>query len=422
MSQPPTNQLSRRTLVTTSAGAVFATALTSAGAAAEPLGRKRAYVLVVDGCKPREITPTLTPNLAALRDGGIHYPRAKSQPIMETIPNHVMMMTGLRPRHTGVPANKIYDRELGEVRTMDRPRDIKARTVIQRLNRAGFTTATVLSKEYLVGIFGKRATYRWVPDAYIPVSEHVPDEFTIQETMSMVEEFDPNLVFVNLGDIDRYGHSDLTGPVADSKLARKLALSKTDGYVGDFIDMLKATGRWRNSIVIVLADHSMDWSRSDQTVAIGPALDADPFLAGRYAIAENGGAELVYWTGPARRRDEAVGRIRRAAKSVDGVLHAHPRTDGFLGLGPEAGDVVVYCEAGRRFSEDPTSNPIPGNHGHPATLPIPFFIGGGHRRVPRGVTSSDLTFTTDVAPTLSSFFGVGGPRRGYDGTNKLPRR
>jgi phosphodiesterase/alkaline phosphatase D-like protein len=215
---------------------------------------------------------------------------------------------------------------------------------------------------------------------------------------------------------------DVTGPVADSKIARKLALTKTDGYVGDFVDMLKATGRWRSSIVIVLADHSMDWSRSDQAVAIGPALDADPMLAGRYAIAENGGAELVYWTGPARRRDEAVRRIRRAAKSVDGVLHAHPRTDRFLGLGPEAGDVVVYCEAGRRFSEDPGSNPIPGNHGHPTTLPIPFFIGGGHRRVPRGVASSDLAFTMDVAPTLSSFFGVGGPRRGYDGTNRLPRR
>jgi len=27
--------------------------------------------------------------------------------------------------------------------------------------------------------------------------------------------------------------------------------------------------------------------------------DADPALKGRYAIADNGGANLVYWTGPA---------------------------------------------------------------------------------------------------------------------------
>ncbi len=63
-----------------------------------PRGRKRAYVLVVDGCRPDEITPGLTPTLAALRDGGLDYPRASSLPVMETIPNHVMMMTGAAAR------------------------------------------------------------------------------------------------------------------------------------------------------------------------------------------------------------------------------------------------------------------------------------------------------------------------------------
>ncbi len=59
---------------------------------------------------PDEITPTLTRRLAELRTGGLNYPRATSLPVMETIPNHVMMMTGLRPDRTGVPANSIYDR------------------------------------------------------------------------------------------------------------------------------------------------------------------------------------------------------------------------------------------------------------------------------------------------------------------------
>ena len=131
--------LTRRTLVTTSAGAVFATALTPSGYAAAPRGRKRAYVVVVDGCKPEEISATLTPTLAGLRDGGLNYPGARSLPIMETIPNHVMMMSGLRPDRTGVPANVIYDRELKDTRTLDRPRDLKRRTVLERLDRGGFT-------------------------------------------------------------------------------------------------------------------------------------------------------------------------------------------------------------------------------------------------------------------------------------------
>ncbi|MGZ5404882.1 MAG: alkaline phosphatase family protein [Nocardioides sp.] len=412
--------LTRRTLVTTGAGAVFATALTPSGYAAAPRGRKRAYVLVVDGCKPAEIDSALTPTLAALRRGGLNYPRARSLPIMETIPNHVMMMSGLRPDRTGVPANVIYDRQLGETRTLDRPRDLKGRTVIGRLNQAGFTTATVLSKEYLVGIFGTRATYRWVPDTYIPVSGHAPDQATMDATLSMVDKHDPNLVFINLGDVDRVGHTDFTGEL-DARLARQAALRATDTQVARLVDQLQASGAWEHSMVVVLADHSMDWSAPDAAVRVGPALEADSFLAGKVAIAENGGAELLYWLGRDGQRTEAIERMRAAASTVDGVLHSHPRTRRFLRLGPEAGDVVLYCSAGRRFAESPESNPIPGNHGHPTTRPIPFFIGGGHPAVPRRRSSSRQAHTVDVAPTLSRFFGLGAPRGGYDGINRLPR-
>ena len=117
-------------------------------------------------------------------------------PVMETIPNHVMMMTGVRPDRSGVPANSIYDRALGEVRDMDQPTDIKVPTVIERLNARGYTTGTVLSKEYLVGVFGERATHRWEPELYIPVSGHAPDLLTYNALTSMVDELDPHLVFV----------------------------------------------------------------------------------------------------------------------------------------------------------------------------------------------------------------------------------
>ncbi len=340
---------------------------------------------------------------------------------METIPNHVMMMTGMRPDRTGVPANVIYDRELGETRDMDRPSDLRSGTLIGRLNRAGFTTGTVLSKEYLVGIFGKRATHRWVPPGYIPASDHAPDVATMDATLSMVEEHDPNMVFVNLGDIDRAGHSDPTGPY-DVKLARQIALADTDRQVARLVDLLKSSGRWRNSMVLVLADHSMDWSNPDKIISLTGPMEEDRLLAGKVQIAENGGADLLYWTGRASNRDRAIQRMRDIANDTAGVLAAHDRRARreSLRLGPEAGDVVVYCQAGWRFTEPhPLHNPIPGNHGHPATRPIPFFIGGGHDRVPRREASSLTAATVDVAPTVGAFFGVGRPRNGYDGRNRL---
>jgi len=383
--------------------------------------RRRAYVLVVDGCRPDEIDEGLTPHLKELRDGGLRYPRASSMPVMETIPNHVMMMTGVRPDRSGVPANAIYDRALGEVRDMDQPTDIKVRTVIERLNKAGFRTGTVLSKEYLYGVFGERATARWEPAPIVPVSGHAPDQFTMDAALAMLEEVDPHLMFVNLGDIDRVGHSDLTGPLG-VKAARRAALAATDTQVGRFLDALKSSGRWERSIVIVLADHSMDWSVPNNVVSLSAALEADPLLAGKVQIADNGGADLLYWTGPESEKAAAVARMRAVADTVEGVLATHEQTNPWLRVGPEAGDVIAFCRAGWRFSDpDPvTANPIPGNHGHPATRQIPFFIGGGSPKVPKGKASPRHARTVDVAPTVAAYFGLKrGPKGGYDGHDRL---
>ena len=403
--------------VTGAAGAslLFSAALGAGTADAAVARKRRAYVLVVDGCRPGEIGSGLMPNLQALRDGGMNFPRARSLPVMETIPNHVMMMTGVRPDRSGVPANAIYDRDEKVIRDLDRPSDLKYPTVIERLNRNGFTTGTVLSKEYLFGIFGKRATYRWEPEPVVPVSGHAPDAFTMDAAISMVEEFDPNLVFVNLGDCDRMGHSDLTGTTL--KAARQAALADVDTQVGRFVDMLRSTGRWTSSAVIVLADHSMDWSRPDKIISLQPAFEADPLLAGNVVVAQNGGADLLYWTGPADRRTAALERMRTIASGMPGVLSV--RSPKRLRLSPNAGDLVVYCRSGWRFS-DPAqySNPIPGNHGHPATSPIPFFIGGGHGLVGKGSYSAAAA-TVDVAPTVGRLFGLGEPSGGYDGRSRL---
>jgi len=384
--------------------------------AAAIIAQKRVYVDVVDGCRPDEITATLTPRLLALRDGGMNFPNARSLPIMETIPNHTMMMAGVRPDRTGVPANSIYDRGATVTRDLDRPSDLRFPTVLERLRSLGQTSATVLSKDYLYGIFGTRATYRWEPFPLLPLTDHAPDEFTMNATIEMIDKVDPNLVFVNLGDCDRVGHGDVTGTTVQA--ARQAALLSADTEVGRLVDHLKQTRRWSSSVLIVLADHSMDWSLPQRIVSLAPVFDADPMLAGKVEIAQNGGADLLYWTGRSALRDEAVSRMRTLARDVPGVLAI--RDPAMLRLDSRAGDLVAYCRSGWRLSDPaPVSNPIPGNHGHPATLPIPFFIAGGSTLVRRRFASSLSTHTIDVAPTVGRVFGLGGPRGGYDGSSRL---
>ena len=399
---------------TTGAVVLSYAADTSLASAATP--RSRVYVLVTDGLRPDEVTPTSMPNLHALRSAGTWYPQARSLPVMETIPNHVMMMTGVRPDRSGVPANSVYDRAEGVVRDLDRATDLAFPTVIEALNGKGLRTGTVLSKKYLYGIFGTRATYRWEPSPTLPVTNHAPDAVTMDALLAMVDQADPDLVLANFGDIDRAGHSDVTGTTVAA--ARAVALTSTDAQVGRFVTHLKDTGRWDSSVLVVLADHSMDWSVPTRVISLMPELDRDPLLAGKVRIAQNGGADLLYWTGAASARSVAVTRMRSIASATAGVLSTHLPTE--LRLGANAGDVVVYCKAGWRFSDPAVySNPIPGNHGHPATEPIPFFLAGGHPRLALATARTDVAHTLDVAPTVADLFGLGGPAGGFDGTSRL---
>jgi ectonucleotide pyrophosphatase/phosphodiesterase family protein 5 len=97
-------------------------------------------------------------------------------------------------------------------------------------------------------------------------------------------------------------------------------------------------------VLLVLADHSMDWSLPHRVVSLQPRMDADPLLAGSVVVAQNGGADLLAFTGPAEQRQAALARMRELAAGAPGVLSVHE--PGELRLGPEAGDLVAYCRGG----------------------------------------------------------------------------
>ncbi|MFD4292333.1 alkaline phosphatase family protein [Rhodococcus sp. NPDC058505] len=414
---------SRRTVLAGAAALTGLTVLGTAPARATAAGRRAAapdadvYVLVVDGMRPDELTPDRTPALTALAESGVRFPNASAITVAETLPNHAAMMTGVLPNRNGVPANTIHDRAEGGTRELDRPGDLLAPTMLDRVRaERGWVTASVLSKRYLHGLFGGRASVAWDPVPQIPGTEHAPDLFTTTALTQIVAEHSPRLTFVNLGDVDRVGHLDLSGP--SLRLARTQSLRGTDELVRRFTAFLHESGRWDRSVLIVLADHSMDWSVPTRLVGLTAPLAADPLLRGRVRIAQNGGADLVYFTGGDDERAAAITRIRRIAAAVEGVESAWAVAD--TALGDRAGDVAVFCLPGWRFSDPtPMSNPIPGNHGHAATLPIPFFVAGGHRVVGPPRIDRIPVRTVDVAPTVAALFGMSAPAGGWDGAARI---
>lgn len=409
-----TGTFSRRTLL---GGAAGAAALGAIGAVTASSARAandlRVYVVVVDGCRPDEAAGEYLPAVRELAEQGTSFSQAKSITVAETIPNHVAMMSGVLPDRSGVPANSVWDAARGEVRDLGEATDLRAPTLLERLPaELGLTTASVLSKDYLYGVFGERASVRWTPEPMLPLTGHAPDVFTIGAAIDMIDEHDPALMFVNLGDVDRFGHVDLSG--SSLKVLRTLALIDTNLQLERFLDHLRDEGKWESSVVVLLADHGMDWSLPLSLINLAGRLDDDPLLAGNVRIAQNGGADLLYWTGPEESRGDAIVHMRQIAQAVEGVLSVHDPAE--LRLGTNAGDVVAFAKAGWRFT-DPSviSNPIPGNHGHPATEQIPFVISGGHPSVVRGQVSSAPAHTTDVAPTVAAMFGLAAPHGGWDG-------
>lgn len=120
----PAGAIDRRTMLAGTAvlaGAALIGAAPARAATSALVPDADVHVLVVDGMRPDELAPGLTPHLVALADAGTRYTAARAIPVAETLPNHAAMMTGVLPHRNGVPANSVFDPALGRTRDLDRP-------------------------------------------------------------------------------------------------------------------------------------------------------------------------------------------------------------------------------------------------------------------------------------------------------------
>lgn len=370
--------------------------LTSASAAQGPV---KVVVLVVDGLHPSEVDAINSPNLNELRESGTWYEESRANLVAETIPNHVSMMTGSYGQRSGIPVNKWWSRDADDEpgADMEDPALLRAKTMFTAIDERcpELRTAGILSKTYLHGIFsGDRnddgqtdADYLWDPQPVVPGSGHAPDPFTMEIALDEVPN-EPDLLFVSLGDVDRSGHVDPSG-VQDPAFRRGV-LAETDAQVGRLVDALKAAGTWERTVMFVVSDHSMDWSTPGDFISLDEVYSADERTAGTYEVVQNGGVDNVYLKPDVKHRKKVRKALYELAAATDGVEHVFLRRRNKqlpkAKIVPKAwglrtsrmGDLIAMAEPGRRFSDpSSTSNPIPGNHGHPITRHNVGLVTGG---------------------------------------------
>jgi len=420
-----------------------AAALPAAAAAADPQ-KLTVVVLVVDSLMPDEFGQSYpaTPNLTLLRDEGTSYAHSRAVFSAETIPNHVAMMTGMMPEHSGIAGNSYWNRTGDPVATdLSLPSELEATTLFTRIHDAcpGVRTAAALSKSYLYEIFSEcgysgsdcginRAPGQsFDPSAdptFIPESNHTPDQTTMREARGFLPDAD--FLFINLGDTDRSGHIDASGP-SGTPFARYAALMDTDTLVGQLVDDLDAAGRWDTTVMILVSDHGMDWSTPMNYVNLTPDLDA-----GLFAV-QNGGTGSIFVVDPADPdRNQKLAAARSTALMHEGVDAAWYREPNPLDPGEDTlipaslgarheniGDLVIVAKQGWRISDpSSSSNPLPGNHGHLVTFHNTFVVTGGLATLrkqtigdPAAVVDPmsrlpEQSENTDVAATVAWLLGI----------------
>lgn len=450
------------------AAACTAALLTTAMPAMAEDDRLTVMVVVIDSLMPHEVdsNETITPTLDELKANGTWFTESRSVFSAETIPNHVAMMTGRYPENNGIPTNNYWDRtfqEDGATPTDDRnlslPSELEAPTLFGLIANQcpDLTTASVMSKGYLWEVFsacdgggndcsnqtGVGADLVYDPTSqptYIPESGHTPDVHTMTAARDFLAQ-GADFVFVNLGDVDRSGHMDETGPTGKA-MARHSILADTDTQIRTLVEDLKRMGRWDNTVLIINSDHGMDWSTLNNYINLTPQLET--LHPGTFLAVDNGGTDSIYLLHPEDpanwdRAVEALEAIRATAgveeaffvREPDAGIALSEATREYIraNLVPETskhenlGDIVASADSGYRFTESgPSSNPIPGNHGHKITLHNTFLITGGAGFLKRGqvidpasgeeldhrVRDEAQSENIDIAPTVAWLLGMKG--------------
>ena len=488
--------------------AVVATALGTSTDASGDTGLlpapKRVYVVVVDGLLPADVTTARMPNLAALRSTGVWYSDSRAVFPTETLPNHAAMMTGVLPHRSGIVGNKYLppgsDASVTAGQYNDSPAHFLSNTLVTRLERAcgpSVSTASTLSKTYLYRAFTGEpesagpdrqleADLHWAPSPVIPVSEHSPDAATMTSGFlpwmrALEENPTPQFAFVNLGDVDRSGHADNGGNTlvdpnptdgkapdpGDEHVERRNGFQQatmidTDKLLGDFVQELKDSRAWDETVMFVLSDHGMNWASQDHWIDLPNRLESTRRVDGAsnyrrltdFVVVNNGAADGVYIreNDPAERQ-KIVETIRNepgvervlvdpADASTAGRAPQHPRSAYGLS-GDRAPDAVAIAAPGYSFNTwhaDPSVNPVPGVHGHAVTQHSALLVTGGHPSlVSAGPGSQAKTVdgvpvwpiaadraplpphggpgVLSIAPTVAALTGLGDiAGAGYDGT------
>jgi predicted AlkP superfamily pyrophosphatase or phosphodiesterase len=392
------------------------------------------------------------PTIRALAGEGVSARMTAVNPTV-TWPNHVTLVTGVRPARHGVVGNNYFDRATGKAVTLiadpvfDQSEIVKVPTIYDVAKRgggAGMTTAAVnwpasrnaktldwtIPDVHDVGLYEKYSTASLLSEcaeAGIPSPLKAKEKVDLQvmkdETNTRIFNFilrkhRPRLALLHLVNVDHMQH--LKGPRTAEAYA---AIAKADGQVRDVWEELKRDFPGKATLV-VLSDHGF----SPIEHAIFPnvvlrkaglvQVKGTRVVGGDVTVLPQGGCGMIYFATTAD-PEQTSARVVKAFAGVKGIRKVVTRAAlGAYGLpdpkvDPHGPDMLVLAEEGYVFG-DTAAGELPfiekpersGSHGHDASIPdlrATFVVWGAGVRHAGDLGSIQ---NVDVAPTLAKLLGV----------------
>ena len=372
-----------------------------------------------------------------------------------TWPNHTTLVTGVAPRRHGVLFNGLVTRQGPGKPTKiepwaDKQLLVRVPTVYDAVFNAGLTTAEV---DWVA--ITRPGTINWSfaeiadPTAVLPremVAAGVATEDEIQAAAGkapaekklsaatrdalwtraasfVFTKHRPNLLLFHPLNTDGQHHR--YGPGSPEGIA---ALKLADGFIGELVRAIYASGLRAQTTLIVTTDHG--FKKVDRYIYANVALKQAGLLrtAGA-AIAQcdayagtQGGIAFIYVTDPARRAEllpklrEIFSKTEGVAEVLDAATEAHARGMPTPAENEAMGDLILYPKPGYAFTGIATGDIVNGpsinyggTHGYSASDPEldGIFLAQG-AGIKQGV-KLDRVRNLDVAPTIAQLLGVSLP-------------
>lgn len=230
----------------------------------------RAVIISIDGCRPDLLLRADTPVVhGLLKDASFSFwARTTAESI--TLPSHVSMLTGVQPTKHQIQ----WNRDL----PFEHPVYPVVPTLFQLAKKAGYTTAMASGKSKFISLAEPGSLdWQFIPPVTDPKSkEKTEDPEVAGHALEMIEDHQPQLLFVHFPSVDNVGHAD--GWATEKQLA---AIAQADGCIGQILDALRKENLLDSTFVLITADHGGAGtshgpedprSRSIPWIAVGPGI------------------------------------------------------------------------------------------------------------------------------------------------------